>query len=133
MGKPIVMGRKTFDSIGRPLPGRKNIVISRNQQLSLDGCITVQSVAQAMQAAGAADEVMIMGGASFYQLLLPYVHRLYLTHVEHCFSGDAWFPVVDYTAWEIAHEERHEPDAKNDYAYRFVDYIRKDQPPVWVD
>lgn len=123
MGKPIVMGRKTFESFGaRPLPGRTNIVITHDQAYQTEGAIVVHSIDEALQAAGDAEEVMIIGGASFYAQMLPRADRLYVTLVHSKFEGDACFPEVDFATWREV--ERHDcgADEKNPYACSFLVY-----------
>jgi dihydrofolate reductase len=120
MGKPIVMGRKTFESIGRPLPGRTNIVITRNENYSAGGCVVVHSLNEAMRAAGDSEEVMVIGGAEFYRQVLPYAGTLYLTCVEGEFEGDAYFPELADDEWREVASEAHAADEKNPHAYRFI-------------
>jgi len=124
MGKPILMGRKTYDSIGRPLPGRQNIVVSRDAALKIEGCDVVPSIDAAIAVAGDAPEVMVMGGASFYQQLLPQANRLVLTMIDLSIEGDAWFPQWEASAWREVASEAHEPDEKNRWSYRFVELER---------
>lgn len=95
MGKPIVMGRKTFESIGKPLPGRTNIVVSRQAGLSLPGCVVVDSLAAALAAAGHVDEVMIIGGGEIYRQALAQADCVQLTEVHAAIEGDARFPALD--------------------------------------
>lgn len=93
LGKPVIMGRKTFESIGRPLPGRRNLVISRNTEWQADGVETVNSLDAALALVNAHDEVMIIGGGQLYRDALPLAHRLYLTHIElNVDDADTWFP-----------------------------------------
>lgn len=120
MGKPIVMGRLTHESIGRPLPGRQNIVISAQQGYTAPGCDTVASPAAAIAAAGAADEVMIIGGGEIYRLFLPVAKRIYLTRVHAELAGDAYFPVIDMQDWREVTRAEHAADANNEYDYAFV-------------
>lgn len=124
MGKPVVMGRKTYESIGKPLPGRLNIVVSRSG-FCAEGVTSVNSVEAAIQAAGEVDELMIMGGASIYQQTIELAQRLYLTHVDAQCEGDAWFPEIDAKVWAMTHEQRIEADDKNNYAFKIVRYERK--------
>ncbi|MDH5473698.1 MAG: type 3 dihydrofolate reductase [Gammaproteobacteria bacterium] len=124
MGKPVVMGRKTFESIGRPLPERKNIVISRGG-FEAEGVIIVGSIDQALEAAGDAEEVMIIGGASFYQQMMTRADRMYLTHVDAECEGDAWFPEFNLADWDILSEQKHEADEKNNYSFLVRCYQRK--------
>lgn len=125
MGKPIVMGRKTYESIGRPLPGRHNIVISRNPEFSAPGCTVVASVDAALAAAGDVDEAMVIGGAQLYVELLPRARRIYLTRIDAAFDGDAWFPELDTTAWQEIEHSAQAADARNAYAYSFLTLERQ--------
>jgi len=125
MGKPIIMGRKTYESIGRPLPGRTNIVLTRSSDFSAEGVLTANTLEQALNHVSAEDEVMIIGGSTIYELTLPEADRLYLTYVEDSFEGDAWFPDFDLEQWSIVASEEHSADEKNSSAYRFVTYARK--------
>ena len=121
LGKPIVMGRKTFESFGgKPLPERLNIVITRDRDYRADGAVVVHDIDAALAVAGDAEEVMIIGGASFYEQMLPRADRLYLTFVDADVEGDAWFPEFDRSHWREVYREDHEADEKNPYAYRFV-------------
>lgn len=124
MGKPVVMGRKTFESIGRPLPGRQNIVISRNG-FSADGITSVDSIDAALQLVNDIDEVMIIGGANIYQQMIEKADRLYLTHVEAECEGDAWFPEFDMSEWNIINELFIHKDEKNNFNFNIVSYERK--------
>ncbi|MFA0125104.1 type 3 dihydrofolate reductase, partial [Vibrio sp. 10N.261.48.A2] len=92
MGKPVVMGRKTYDSIGRPLPGRVNVVISRDESLEIEGVTTVTSIDQALELVSDVDEVMIIGGGSIYESCLPKANKLYLTYIDFDVDGDTQFP-----------------------------------------
>ena len=120
LGKPIVMGRKTFESFGaRPLPDRHNIVISRNRDYHPAGATVVSSIDQAIAAAGNVPELMIIGGASFYAQMLPQADRLYLTLVDIDVVGDAWFPDYIPADWVLSEEHRQGADEKNPYAMHF--------------
>ena len=121
LGKPIVMGRKTFESFGgKPLPERLNIVITRDRDYRADGAVVVHDIDAALAVAGDAEEVMIIGGASFYEQMLPRADRLYLTFVHADVEGDAWFPEFDRSQWREVYREDHEADEKNPYGYSFV-------------
>ena len=120
MAKPILMGRKTFESIGKPLPGRTNIVLSRNPDLQFEGVTCVNSLSEAISVAADADEMMIIGGSTIYEMLLPQVDRMYLTYVDGEFDGDAWFPVFDNSQWQEKETLLHQKDEKNAYDCRFV-------------
>ncbi|MCW8917531.1 MAG: type 3 dihydrofolate reductase [Gammaproteobacteria bacterium] len=126
LGKPIIMGRKTFDSFGgRPLPERTNIVVTRDPDYRAEGAVVVHSIDEALRAAAGADEVMIIGGASFYQQLLPRADRLYITQVHGKFEGDAWFPAFDMKVWQETAREEQPVDEKNAYACTFLSFERK--------
>ncbi|WP_413111226.1 type 3 dihydrofolate reductase [Thaumasiovibrio sp. DFM-14] len=118
MGKPIVMGRKTYDSIGRPLPGRHNIVVSRNADLVIDGVDVVASLQEAKACAGDVAELMVIGGGSFYQACLPEAERLYLTFIDAHIAGDTQFPVWG-DEWRVVHQEAYSADEKNAYDLTF--------------
>ena len=128
LGKPIVMGRKTFESFGsKPLPDRHNIVITRNADYRAEGATVVTSIDEAIAAAGEVPEIMIIGGASFYAQMLPRADRLYLTLVDIQVTGDAWFPEYASTDWRVREEHRHEVDEKNAHAMRFM--VLERRPP----
>ena len=125
MGKPIIMGRKTFESIGKPLPGRTNIVLSRDSDLKIDGIICVTTFEQAISAVPEAEELMVIGGSSIYEMLLPRADRLYLTYVDGAFDGDAWFPAFDMNQWLETDSVTRPADEKNTYGCRFVTLEKK--------
>ena len=125
MGKPIVMGRKTYESIGRPLPGRQNIVITRQSEFEAAGCDVVGSKTAALAAAGEADEVMVIGGSEVYALFLPDAGRLYLTRIHAEVEGDAWFPEIARDEWRLTADEPHAADERNEYDYSFLTYERR--------
>lgn len=119
MGKPVVMGRKTYESIGRPLPGRLNIVISRDASLSIEGVTTVTSIEQALEIAGEVEEVMIIGGGAIYAACLPMANKLYVTHIEAEIDGDTQFP--DWgSEFKETYSEAYQADEKNAYSMRFT-------------
>ncbi|HED40652.1 MAG TPA: type 3 dihydrofolate reductase [Chromatiales bacterium] len=120
MGKPILMGRKTYESIGRPLPGRTNIIITNNQSYSAEGCFVVNSIDEAIELTQDEDEVMVIGGASFYQQTLPIAQRIYLTVIHHDFVGDAYFIELDEAAWREVERTDCEADENNRYPYSFI-------------
>jgi len=120
MGKPIIMGRRTFESIGKPLPGRKNIVITRDRTYSTEGVEICYSLQEALAATGKVEEIMIIGGASIFGEALPLASRLYLTTIEDQFSGDTFFPEIDEAQWLEVSRENHQPDDKNSYGYSFI-------------
>jgi dihydrofolate reductase len=110
MGKPIVMGRKTFESIGRPLPGRQNIVVTRNPGFMASGITVAHSVEAAITAANETEEIMIIGGTELYKLSLPLADRIYLTDIQQNFDGDAHFPSLDSQWREVSREDRVSDD-----------------------
>jgi dihydrofolate reductase len=122
LGKPIIMGRKTYESIGRPLPGRQNIVISRNADYQLEGCDTVTSFEAAMKMVSHIEEVMIVGGGFLYSQVLPQANKLYLTFIDLEVDGDTQFPAYEHLSLKEVHRESHSADEKNPYNYDFVDY-----------
>ena len=101
MGKPIVMGRRTYESIGKPLPGRHNIVVSRNPGWQADGVTAVTSLQAAVDAAGEVPEIMIIGGAQLYSAGLPAATRMYVTFIERGIDGDTFFPRLDWSQWRL--------------------------------
>ena len=125
MGKPVIMGRKTHESIGRPLPGRDNIVLTRSQGYHAEGVQVANTLQQAFEYAGDAEEVMVIGGSAIYELALPRADRLYLTLVDNSYQGDAWFPEIDLEQWRISSREQHAANQKNASDYCFVTYDRK--------
>ncbi|AGV18334.1 type 3 dihydrofolate reductase [Vibrio alginolyticus] len=119
MGKPVLMGRKTYESIGRPLPGRLNIVISRDETLKIEGVTTVTSIEQALDVAGDVEEVMIIGGGAIYASCLPMANKLYVTHIEAAIDGDTQFP--DWgDQFKETYSEMYQADEKNAYNMRFT-------------
>ena len=120
MGKPLIMGRKTHESIGRPLPGRKNIVLTHSQEFKTEGCTVVYSLEEALIAAGEVDEVMIMGGSGIYDQSLASADRLYLTEVHADVNGDVYFPEFDRSEWVEIEREDYSTDDKNNFDYSFV-------------
>lgn len=125
MGKPIIMGRKTFESIGKPLPGRTNIVLSRNPDIHFDGVVCVSNFEQAVAVVPDAEEIMIIGGSAIYEMLLPQVNRMYLTYVDAGFEGDAWFPMFEENHWLEKDTVTRPADEKNLYGCRFVTLEKK--------
>ena len=123
MGAPIIMVRKTWDSIGRPLPGRRNIVVSRNRDLHIEGADVVGSIEDAQRLCIGAEQVFLIGGAQLYAEALPSADRLIVTEIDADVEGDAFFPAVDRTTWvETAREVHH--SETNGFDYAFVTYER---------
>ena len=124
LGKPILMGRKTYESIGRPLPGRSNIIMSRAPGFAPPGCTVVASLEAARLAAerapGGGSALMVIGGAEIYRQCLPAAARIHLTLVHVRVEGDTFFDGWRGAAWHEVHRERHEADAENSFAYSFI-------------
>lgn len=122
MGHPIIMGRKTFDSIGRPLPGRRNIVISRNAKLAIDGVETTTSVQSALELVTESEQVFVIGGEQIYRAVLPLADRIELTLINKDFDGDALFPEIDPAGWTESLSESHQdPDSGLNYQFTRLD------------
>jgi len=124
LGKPIVMGRKTYASIGRPLPKRRNVVLSRSTR-AIEGVEVVHGVDEALTLLEGEAEIAIIGGEQIYRAFLPYATKLELTHVETSVEGDARFPAIDVGTWEVVNEARHEADDTHRWPMRFVTYTRR--------
>lgn len=126
LGKPVIMGRKTYESIGRPLPGRKNIVISRDENYQANGIETVTSVEQALKLVADVEEIMVIGGGAIYQHCLPFADKLYITHIDAQIDGDTQFPAYDIdNDWQKVVSEHYSADEKNSYNLEFCVYQRK--------
>lgn len=126
MGKPIIMGRNTFDSIGRALPGRQNIVITHDPKFQFDGTVVVHSIDEALTAAGSVDEVMIIGGGHLYRQMIKRADRLYVTMIDANIEGDTFFPEIVEDEWQAVEEVYQAADDKNGYAMRFLVLERRD-------
>lgn len=126
MGAPVIMGRKTRESIGRPLPGRRNIVVTRARDATWEGCVVARSLDAALAAADDAAVAFVIGGAELYAQALPRADRLHLTLIDADYAGDAWFPEFDAAAWrEVARQSGVSADG---VGYAFVDYERAPVP-----
>ncbi|MCE9677850.1 type 3 dihydrofolate reductase [Shewanella sp. AS1] len=123
LGKPVVMGRKTFESIGRPLPGRHNIVISRQEGLLIEGVSCVTSFEAALALVGDCEELVVIGGGQLYESLLPRADKLYLTQIDLDVEGDTYFPAWDDGSWRIESSECHKND--KELQYRFINLIKE--------
>lgn len=119
-GKPVIMGRKTYESIGKPLPNRLNIIITRDQEYRAEGCNVVHSIDEAIAAAQGNDEIMVIGGSQIYKEFLPKANRMYLTFIEAEIDGDAYFPAYNAEEWTETSYEEHARDAENPHNYAFV-------------
>jgi len=124
LGKPIVMGRKTWESIGRPLPGRQNIVVTRNTDLRAEGCELAASLDEAIALAAGA-EVMIIGGGQLYAQALPHADRMLLTRVDCDPEADTWFPAWDRAQWRVVSRRRERADARNPLSFEVLELVRK--------
>lgn len=120
MGKPIIMGRKTHESIGKPLPGRDNIIISRNPDYRSEGCDVFTAIDEALESCREHTEVVIMGGAELYQQTLPRVSYIYLTEVHAVVEGDVFFPRYNPEQWREISRKDFKADEKNEFDYSFV-------------
>lgn len=125
MGKPIVMGRKTFESIGKPLPGRRNIVVTRDPDFSAAGCDVVNSIDAAIALCRDDEEIMLIGGASLYQQSLELATNMYITRIDHEFEGDTWFPEYQKSEWKVENREDFEADRSNPHAYSLTKFVRE--------
>ena len=123
-GHPIIMGRKTFESIGKALPNRRNIVISRQTDYFAEGISVVSSLDEAFRICQTDDESFVIGGAEIFTYALPLANILYLTVIHHEFNADTFFPEINKENWIEAENTNHEPDEKNIYAYTFIKYVR---------
>ena len=123
LGKPIIMGRKTYESIGRPLPGRTNIVMSRDKDYKIEGCKTVTSLEDAIKLVQDVDEIMIIGGGFLYTQCIPQADKLYLTFIDLDVEGDTQFPQFEHLSLIELKREKHIKDEKNPYDYEFVDFL----------
>ena len=123
-GHHIIMGRKTFDSIGKPLPNRTSIIITRQTDYKIEGCIVVNSLEEALEKVPTDQEAFIIGGGTIYKEVMDKADKLYLTLVHKKFDGDTFFPKIDEKIWENVKREDYMPSEKNEYAYSFVDYVR---------
>ncbi len=119
MGKPMLMGRKTFESIGKALPGRTSLVLTRSRNWSAAGAVVVHSLEEAIERAGDGPELVVVGGADIYRLALPRARRIYLTRVLASVDGDTVFPSLDQQAWRETHREHHPVDARHAYPMAF--------------
>ena len=125
MGRPVVMGRRTFESIGKALPGRANIVVTRNSSFRAPGCTVVRSLDAAWKAAGDADEACVIGGTSLFEEALPTADVIHLTEVEADVEGDTYFPPFDRSQWRETEVARHPADERHAYPFRIVRLERR--------
>jgi dihydrofolate reductase len=124
LGHPVIMGRKTFDSMGKALPNRRNIVITR-QDLEIEGCEVVHSVERALELCSGEELISIIGGATIFEQSMNVVNKIHLTYMHHSFDADTFFPKLESAVWEITDQEDHPADEKNPYPYSFITYERR--------
>lgn len=125
LGKPVLMGRRTAESLGRALPGRRNLVLTRNGRVPFEGMEPVASLDAALATVADAPELAVIGGGEIYALALPLAARMHLTHVDTVVEGaDAFFPAFDATLWHVVAREPHPADERHMAAFEFVDYVR---------
>ncbi|MGM7701390.1 dihydrofolate reductase [Pseudalkalibacillus sp. Hm43] len=122
-GHTVIMGRKTYESIGKPLPNRKNVIVTNDKEYEAEGCIVTHSIEEALQQDG--DETIVIGGAKIYEQVLDDADRLYMTYIDEEFEGDTFFPEYDESEWELTSKEIGIKDEKNPYDYYFCVYDRK--------
>ncbi|MEH6942622.1 dihydrofolate reductase [Bacillus sp. JJ722] len=125
MGHPIIIGRKNYESIGRPLPGRRNIVLTRDVHFQAEGCEIAHSPEEVLKLCANEEEIFIFGGEQIYKLFLSQTDKLYITKIHHAFEGDTFFPEIDYSEWNEVFVEQGITDEKNPYTYYFHVYERK--------
>ncbi|MCY9657918.1 dihydrofolate reductase [Paenibacillus chondroitinus] len=123
MGHPILMGRKTYESIGRPLPGRRNVILTQNTEFRAEGCEVIHSVDEAVQAFKD-QELFVIGGAEIFRLFAEKVDRMYITFIEHEFEADTYMSELDLSEWTLVSSEQGERNEKNPYEYYFRIYQR---------
>jgi dihydrofolate reductase len=122
-GHTVIMGRKTYESVGKPLPNRRNIIITR-QNITIEGCEVVNSIEAALDLCSHENEVFIVGGAEIYRQAMPLTNRIYLTIVHQEFEADSFFPAIVAIDWKEVYREDHEPDNKNLIPYSFITFER---------
>jgi dihydrofolate reductase len=124
-GHTVIMGRKTFESVGKPLPNRRNIIITRNTDLQIEGAEVVHTIEDALELAKEAGEVFIIGGEEIYKIAMKHTDKIYLTVVHENFEADAYFPEIDKNLWVETASEKHLPDEKNNLSFTFSTLERK--------
>ena len=125
VGKPLIMGRRTWESIGRPLPQRTSIVLTRDRSFKCDGCLIARTTDEALKLAGAAPEIIVFGGARVFEDFLPRADRIYLTEVDADVGGDTFFPPLDPAEWEVIEAVEHPADERHPYDFSFLTLDRK--------
>lgn len=125
IGKPLIMGRRTWDSIGRPLPERTSIVLTRDKDFRCDGCLIARTPEEALQLAGDAPDIIVFGGADVFKTFLPRADRIFLTEVDADIGGDRFFPPLDPSEWEVTEAVEHPADERHPYDFSFLTLERK--------
>jgi dihydrofolate reductase len=125
MGHHLIMGRRTFESLGRPLPGRTSVVITRNKNYKAEGAVVVSSLKEALEVVKNDAEPFIFGGGEVFREALPMVNRIHMTRIHQDFDGDTFFPELNESEWKETLREDYEPDEKNKYSYSFIILERK--------
>ncbi|KSU83385.1 dihydrofolate reductase [Fictibacillus enclensis] len=126
MGKPILMGRKTYESIGKPLPGRENIILTRDESFQAEGCTVLHTVQDALDRQDT--ELCVIGGSEVFRLFMPYVERMYVTRIDESFDGDTYFPAYDESEWNIIDRTTGILDEKNKYPHEFLTFEKNNDP-----
>ncbi len=125
MGHHMIMGRKTFDSIGKALPGRTTVIVTRNKNLSIEGCVIAHSLQEAINVCSGDEEIFVVGGAELYSQSLDLVDTLYITEIQQAVEGDAYFPEFDHSKWQETSRDIRAQDTPQPLEYHFVTYLRK--------
>ncbi len=124
IGKTIVMGRKTFDSIGKPLPNRTNIILTGDKNYKAEGCTIVHSIEEIKALSNSTNEIIIFGGSTLYKEFIPLVQKMYITFIDGSFKGDVHFPLKDFSNWQIEEDEILQPSEKNKWKLRFTTFTK---------
>lgn len=124
MGHTIIMGRKTYESIGKPLPGRKNVILTHNNRLHVEGCVVVHSVSEALEQTKSDGEIFVIGGANVFKAFYDVADRLYITEIHHEFEGDTYFTEMNMNEWQCISSTEGQLDEKNRYPHTFIVYKR---------
>jgi dihydrofolate reductase len=124
MGHHLIMGRKTYESIGKPLPGRTNVIITRNKNFKAEGCVIVSSLMEALEKAKGDNEAFIFGGGEIFREGLPMVNKIYMTRIHENIQGDTRFPELNPVEWKEISRQDFSADEKNDHDYSFIDMVR---------
>lgn len=125
LGKPIIMGRKTYESIGRPLPKRRNIIITRDKHYHAEGCDVFNDIESALKAVDASEEAVVIGGANLFNQMLSHAKTFYLTEIHHPFEVDTYLDAIDFSSWQEIEKIECKADEKNPYDYTFITYQRQ--------